>query len=494
MRPWANKNLKRALFLGVVIGLSSRASAQTIIARLQVMPESARVRIELINAPPTRWSFRDTYASMVGLGKRIENFQGFDDTGRVINVRKLAPGQFESALPVARVTYEVDLPPPVMPSDAAMVSWATKDRGLLRLGDLLPVTASEDRPVPANIALEIPYPYAIFPLHYPDAPRSFPTDDVASTVFAFGKALRAQRIEESGMTLDLLVDGEWAFTDMDVLDLARKILKAHRQIFGGTPAALGRLILFPFPENVAATQWAAETRGSTVTLLMGISPSKVGALAQLSAPLTHELFHLWVPNGLTLKGDYDWFYEGFTMYESARVAVALDLLTFQEFLNAIARAYDAYLSDAARDRWSLVEASERRWTGGSSSVYSKSMVIALLIDLKIRSESGNKKSLAGIYEKLLAKFPQTQRATIPGTNGNDAVLALLKGDGPIADWVTALITKAIAIDLPKEIAAYGFSMERSGSRTRLSVDERLTKRQRDLLRELGYNAAGHSVR
>src|SRR5215467_6970328 len=107
MWPWANKNLKRALFLGVVIGLSSRASAQTLIARLQVVPESARVRIELINAPPTQWSFRDTYASIVGLGKRIENFQGFDDAGHVVNIRKLAPGQFESATPVARVTYEV---------------------------------------------------------------------------------------------------------------------------------------------------------------------------------------------------------------------------------------------------------------------------------------------------------------------------------------------------------------------------------------------------
>jgi predicted metalloprotease with PDZ domain len=100
---------------------------------------------------------------------------------------------------------------------------------------------------------------------------------------------------------------------------------------------------------------------------------KIGALAQISTPLTHELFHLWVPNALTLEGDYDWFYEGFTVYQAARTAVRLDLLTFPEFLNAIGRAYDA--ANAQTNSISLIEASSRRWTTGQSAVYSKSMVV-----------------------------------------------------------------------------------------------------------------------
>jgi len=35
-------------------------------------------------------------------------------------------------------------------------------------------------------------------------------------------------------------------------------------------------------------------------------------------------------------------------------------------------------------------------------------------------------------------------------------------------------------------------VDKFGTSTRVTVAERLTKRQRDLLRELGYNAAGHS--
>src|SRR5256714_7111637 len=130
------------------------------------------------------------------------------------------------------------------------------------------------------------------------------------------------------------------------------------------PAKKAMLVLFPFRQQFGPSQWRAETRGRTVTLLMGKLPSKVSALAQLSTPLTHELFHLWVPNGLALNGDYDWFYEGFTIYEAARTAVRLDLLTFTEFLNAIARAYDGYRLGNDADRLSLIDASKRRWTTG----------------------------------------------------------------------------------------------------------------------------------
>jgi predicted metalloprotease with PDZ domain len=77
-------------------------------------------------------------------------------------------------------------------------------------------------------------------------------------------------------------------------------------------------------------------------LLSGRAPSKVAALSRLSVPLTHELFHLWVPNALALEGDYDWFYEGFTMYQAMRAAGRLNLLTFEDFLNSIGRVFDAY--------------------------------------------------------------------------------------------------------------------------------------------------------
>jgi len=384
----------------------------------------------------------------------------------------------------------VKLSPPAMPADAAMVSWLTPERGLLMLRDLLPLPAGKDHST-ASVRFAAADGYTVLPRQSSAQTTGFLVPDIAQAVFAVGEHLRTARATESGMNIDLIADGQWAFADDDVLELVHQVLRADGQLFGVVPAKNATLILFPYPQNGSATQWSAETRGTNVTLLTGKIPSKVGALAQLSGPLTHELFHLWVPNALALEGDYDWFYEGFTMYEAARIAVRLNLMTFQQFLNAIAHAYDLYLNDAARDRWSLVEASRRRWTGGSSSVYSKSMLIAFLIDLKDR-ETGNDRGLDDLYQKLFAKYEVHGDGRLELKDGNDAVTALLGSQRPMESAATAAINNPLAIDLVRELAPYGLLVDKSGASTRVTVAERLTKRQRDLLRELGYNGAGHS--
>jgi predicted metalloprotease with PDZ domain len=490
---WTDKYLKLAVLLALVICLSSRASAQQLEVTIKASPESSRVTIEGRGAARSKWSFIDSYGSVLGLSNRVENFQLFNETGAPVQVRRLAPGQFEAETAAGHFKYEVRLSPPVMATDAAMVSWLTRERGLLMLGDLLPVPAGKDHPSSAAVRFDAPVTYTVLPRQPAGQPGRFVVPDITQAVFAIGEHLRTTRGEESAMNFDLIADGEWAFTDNDVLDIVHQVLKAHRQVFGGMPARNASLILFPYPQNVSPTQWSAETRGANVTLLMGKLPSKVGALAQLSTPLTHELFHLWVPNALALDGDYDWFYEGFTMYQAARIAVRLNFLTFPQFLSTVAHAYDVYMQDAARDRWSLGEASRRRWTGGSSSVYSKSMLIALLIDLKMR-EAGNDRGLDDLYQKLFARYhaPYDGRAELK--DGNGAITALLDSERAMQASAASAITGARAIDLPKELAPYGLSVDKFGSNTRVAVAERLTKRQRDLLRELGYNAASHSAR
>ena len=90
-------------------------------------------------------------------------------------------------------------------------------------------------------------------------------------------------------------------------------------------------MLLPLPQaGAAGNLWSAETRGSTVVLVSGRLPSRLAARAQLDGALTHELFHLWVPNGLALEGEYDWFYEGFTNYVALRAGMRRGQLTFHD--------------------------------------------------------------------------------------------------------------------------------------------------------------------
>jgi hypothetical protein len=468
---------------------------------IQALPDAGgRVIVDGSCAPASEWSFRDSYAGVMNLGSRIEGLRLFDAAGAEVPNRKIAPGQFKATGPATRFHYEAQLSTPARAADASRVSWLTSERGLLMLRDLLPrrssgAGANPDATEAAVVRLMLPPGWAAYSNDDQNGEGEFESSDADLTVFALGRNLRATTSAVSGMKLNLVLAGEWAFADSEAIELASKILKAHREVFGSAPSRQATLILFPFPQAGVADQWSAETRGSSVTLLAGRLPSKVAALAQLSVPLAHEFLHFWVPNGLTLAGDYDWFYEGFTVYQAARISVSLDLLTFQEFLNAISRAYDGYSFGLDHDRWSLVEASKRRWTAGESSIYSKSMVVAFLYDLSLRSVSRNKHSLDDVYRNLFheyhndggrarggAGFPQGQ-----GSDGNEAVLHALGLYPGMQNFGPSFISRAVAINLTELLAPFGLRVETFGLRTRINVNESLTRQQRDLLHDLGYN-------
>jgi hypothetical protein len=55
------------------------------------------------------------------------------------------------------------------------------------------------------------------------------------------------------------------------------------------------------------------------------------------------------------------------------------------------------------------------------------------------------------------------------------------------DFVNRLVLTRATIDLQKELAPFGLKVEKPGVRTHISANAQLTSRQRDLLKQLGYN-------
>jgi hypothetical protein len=475
--------------LAVLLGLTTLASAQQTKLEIKLLPEApGTVLVEGRCAPATIWSFPDSYAGVLNLGGRIKGFRLFDEKGAEVAGRQLAPGQFRSETPATRFRYEVDLRPPQRSADASRVSWLTSDRGLLMLRDLLPARAEaaqgQER---ANLRLSLPPGWLAHVNESENARAEFEIADADLAVLAVGRGLRVSTATASGLTLTLVLAGDWAFTDAEALELATKVLKTDHDMFGAWPSRRATLILFPFPQSGSTDNWTAETRGFSVTLLTGKLPSKVAALAQLSSPLAHEFLHFWVPNGLNLTGDYDWFYEGFTVYQAAQMAVRMGLLTFQEFLNAISRAYDGYFLSLDRDRWSLLEASKRRWTTGNYAVYAKSMLVAFLYDLNLRSLSHNKRSLDDVYRSVFREYGSEQPRAGQGSDGSAAALKILGEYSGLQEFGRSLIANPAAINLAEKLAPFGLRVETLGLRTRIDVSDSLTRQQRDLLHDLGYN-------
>jgi predicted metalloprotease with PDZ domain len=460
------------------------AQAETLTARVHVISTApARVRVEgAREKAASAWSFRNVYANVMNLGERIENLKLYEGGGAEVQVKRLAPGEYEAAAPASRFVYEVKPDAPLFEGDAAHVSWLTPERGFLMLGDLLPLVGSEQA-VGARVTFTLPENWAIASSEKATASGGFELADFERAVFFVGPNLRERRGRVGAMEFVFVTAGEWAFSDEEARDVASRILKEHSETFGGAAAESVMLALSPFPRAAAADHWSAETRGTTVTLLAGKSPSRNAALAQLSFPLAHELFHLWVPNALRLDGSYDWFYEGFTLYQALAAAVRLELLTFQDYLNAVARAFDAYRTAQGREQLSLLKASEQRWTLSPALVYNKGMLVAFLYDLALRQQTRNKRSLTDVYRELF----RTARAHQGPEDGNSAALAALNSAGELRDLTRRYVEDAGEIELQSAVAPFGLRAETFGARTRLSVAESLSGSQRDLLRKFGYN-------
>jgi len=460
---------------------SDGGHAQALTARISVVSLAAPARLRVEGSfvgGLAAWSFRNSYGRITGLGDRIQNLSLADANGASIAVRKVIPGEFKADRLATRFRYEVILDQPANPADAAHVSGLTDQYGYLMLADLLPQLPSSN----IRVTIQLPPAWHVASSFLPSPDGSYYLPDSARGVFFLGRDLKEKHKRVGATEFVFVTAGEWPFAGDAVTKIGAKIIEDHRRHAGFEPKGRVMLMLAPFPGSSGSERWSAETRGSNLVLLLGRNSRPKALLGQLSVVLSHELFHVWVPNGLSLDGDFDWFFEGFTLYQALRCAVRLGFIDFQEYLDTLGRVYDSYLASEERDRLSLVEASQRRWTSGSSLVYDKGMLVAFLYDLKLRNGSGNRRSLDDVYHELFRRFPSDAERV----DGNESiVLVLMRHDGD-EQIVRSYIQTPGFIDLETILPVYGIRITSSGHQKRLLVAETLNPSQRTLLESLGY--------
>ena len=462
--------LKAALLLCLSL---APASGQSAFSRVFVTirnPPEVLISIELAT-PTNSWSFRNSYAGALGLGDRVREFQA-NGSGTPVSVKNLASGEFRLASAVNRVSYTIDITPGSM-VDLPHVSWLRNDSGVLMLADLLPDLPEIKQGV--VIEFDLPSGWQIYSSISPVG-RGFVVHEPDKAVFMVGRDLRFASKTDNETELRLVTQGEWKFSEKNLLGDALRLLRDYQELTGLKLRFTPTIFIAPF--HISGSDWKAETRGSTSMLLLNSQASWKNWRAQLSIILTHELFHLWVPNSLQLTADYDWFFEGFTSYIALQEALKLKLIRFQEYLNTLGRVYDSYLS--APDDKSLLEASESRWTSSSSVVYDKGMLLAFIYDLLLRRESVGESSLADRYRILFARIVDKP------ADGNEVIIQTLTSSPATSEFLRTYIESRSRVELERILPPLGLEVNKTSSQTVLSVSKELRDDQKKLLRSLGY--------
>ena len=479
LRVFHSRNLRLSLALGLLFFWVSRAQAQTTQVHLSVLsPSAAKVKIEITGAGSRAWSFPNTFGRMIGLAERIEDVEGRDSQGRDVQLRKLAPGEFRSGELIDRISYEVTLRPPPAQGDTSHVSWMTNEYGLFMLGDLLP--RFENGPLrEIDLTFDLPPGWSIASSSEPAEKDRYQVSRTDKAVFLSSPSLREQRKRVGTTDVSVVSGNGWGFKDSDLMGIVTKLIGEYVMTTRRPLPGKVSLLVIPFSGRVGPDRWSADTRGRSVVLVMGKEGSRGALLSRLRVVLAHELFHLWVPNALALEGDYDWFFEGFTLYQAMLTALRLHYISFNDYLDTIARVYDSYRSSAERDKLSLIEASERRWTTSASLVYDKGMLVALLYDLRVRRASGNRRTLTDVYSGLFGEVTSNQEAS-------DVVISVLNSQPGMNKFGRDYIQTAGQINLAQELEPYGLDVETTGSISEVTVSRIISSEQRQLLKALGY--------
>lgn len=475
--------IKRLRLLLAILGFlifpaTEDVHAQSLKVRVIVTSLSpARVLVEAEGPPTDTWSFRNIYAGIQKLGYRVENLKAVSQ-GEAVAVRNLAPGEFRSSREVSTFSYEMQLEERSRLAELSHVSWINQERGFLMLGDLLPRLGRKGlAPSPVTIEFKLPAGWTVASAFLPDKNQQFAVANIDTAVFYVGRDLRETRVRTDSMDLALVTSGDWAFADSDALKIVAKIVREHSNLTRHPLNGRSVVLLAPFSGAVGPERWTADTRGASVVLLLGTNASARALLARLGVVLAHELLHLWVPNGLSLDGEYDWFFEGFTLYQALLTCLRLNFIKFDEYLETMARVYDSYRSQPDHDKLSLIEASERRWTAAPSFVYDKGMLVAFIHDLMLRHLTRNGASGADIYPQLFR--------TRAG-NANEVIMAILNRPPGMKQFFERYVQNPGDVALDSILAPYGFRVETKDFRTRILINQELTVEQSRLLRSLGY--------
>jgi hypothetical protein len=434
------------------------------------------------------WGFLRSIAGIENLGERISDFTLTDKNGKTIATKKLIAGEYLAEESATNFSYKVDLTAPKNLSAMAHVSWIDNEKGLLMLDDLMPQFGLQ---VSAKINFELPQDWQITGEGISTDTKSVVLVDIEKAIFFVGKKFsRSLAVSERWrntnrlsykFAVNIAISGEWLFSTDEAKDVSTEVIEEYEKLFGEFPANDMQIFLVKFPAGTRAGNWEAETRGSSVVILSSDMPFKTQSVQRLHEQFRHEFFHLWIPNNLALAGNYDWFYEGFALYQSLRTGVALNRIRFEDFLDTLGRAYD--LDNMQTQKISLIEASKNRWNGANNLVYARGMLVAFLCDVALLRESKGKRSVADV---LLALY-QKHRKPNNLQDANAAIINLLTTYAELRPIVERYIKGAEKLAWQTDLESIGIETNGENFPSKLTVKAKLKGREKDLLNELGYN-------
>lgn len=192
---------------------------------------------------------------------------------------------------------------------------------------------------------------------------------------------------------------------------------------------------------------------------------------------SHEYFHAWnikrikpenfMPYNLTDKSYTKqlWAFEGITSYYDDLALIRANIISMQQYFDLVSQTLTKLLRNPGRKKQTVLDASFDAWikfyqpnensVNSQVSYYVKGAIIALAIDLALRTQSEGRTSLDEVMRQLWCEFGQAGLGVPEG----EIEARIIAAGGPV---LKALLTQALYttddIDLETLLAPFGLTL------------------------------------
>lgn len=216
-----------------------------------------------------------------------------------------------------------------------------------------------------------------------------------------------------GVTFELAVHAEGKVDAERLVEVHRKIVAEHGKMFGGFP--FDRYVFLYHFRPQAGGGGLEHLNSTDISMPLGYIQSDAYNIASIAS---HEFIHLWNVKRIRPKvlGPFDytkevrtralWLCEGGTSYFGDRALPRCGVWTESTYFSHLVGEISQLQGNVARKTQSAEESSwtiwDRRMTDSTPRVdyYNKGELLCLLLDLSIRVQTGNAKSLDDVMRHL----------------------------------------------------------------------------------------------
>ena len=225
-------------------------------------------------------------------------------------------------------------------------------------------------------------------------------DALLASTLALGDYRYISHRLPNGTPFKMILNGKWLFSDEALAKAAYKIVSAQINMMGAWHFPLYSVVLSQSPERGAS--------GSGLENAFEMFGDSQRTLDDFYYLISHENFHYWNGNRIRYgEPRTRWFSEGFTEYYTYITVGRMKLGSIQANLDTMSKTIQAYSENPVAEKITFERAGKHFWEWlpeYGHLFYSKGMLIAMMVDVHLRSSSNNSLSLDGFMRFLDRKY------------------------------------------------------------------------------------------